>query len=86
MNRLKLNGNKTKLLEMIGGSVIKINNETIEKVNGIKYLGFIIDKDLQLSEYTLIIYEKNWVPKTDSNKISIITAINIYYAMIKPLV
>ena len=51
MNKLKLNESKAKLLQinMNNDSVIKINNETIEKVNRKKYLGFIIDT-----------YKHNW--------------------------
>ena len=42
----KLNEGKTKLLQidMNDGLIIKINNQAIEKVDRIKYLGFIIDK------------------------------------------
>ena len=45
MNKLKLNENKTKLLEinMDNNIIFKINNVIIEKVNSIKYLGFIIE-------------------------------------------
>ena len=52
MNKLKLNESKTKLLQIntTDDSIIKINNETIKKVDRIKYLGFIIDKDLKLNE------------------------------------
>ena len=51
INKLKLNESKTKLLQINikDDSVIRINNETIEKVARIKYLGFIIDKDLKLN-------------------------------------
>ena len=47
-------------------SVIKINNETIEKVDRIEYLGLFVDKLLKLKEH--IDYrcmKKNWLPKTD---------------------
>ena len=46
MNKLKLKENKTKLLEinMDNNIIFKINNVIIEKVNSIKYLGFITDK------------------------------------------
>ena len=41
MNKLKLNENKSKLLEinMDNNIIFKINNVIIEKVNSIKYLG-----------------------------------------------
>ena len=50
INKLKLNGNKTKLMEidMQSNSPFGINNVVIGKVNSIKYLGFIIDRDLKL--------------------------------------
>lgn len=90
MNRLKLNENKTKLLEvnMDSESIIKINNEEIEKVNKIKYLGFIIDKDLKLKEHIDYICKKIGKKigffKRVRNKISQITAIHMYNTMIKP--
>ena len=51
MKKLKLNENKTKLLEINMNNNINfnINNVIIEKVNSIKYLGFIIDKDLKFN-------------------------------------
>ena len=54
MNKLKLNESKTKLIQinMNDDSVIKINNETIEKADRIKYLGFITDQDLKLNEHS----------------------------------
>ena len=53
MNKLKLNKNKTKLLEinMDNNIIFKINNVIIEKVNSIKYLGFIIDKELKFNDH-----------------------------------
>ena len=42
MNKLKLNEYKTKIIE------IKVNSG-IEKVEPIKYLGFVIDKNLNLN-------------------------------------
>ena len=52
MKKLKLNDSKTKLLQIYTNNnlLIKINNETIEKVDRIKYLAFIIHKDLKLRE------------------------------------
>ena len=60
MNKLKLNENKTKLMQinMNNELVYKINNQVIETVNKIKYLGFIIDKKLKLNEH--IYMQKNW--------------------------
>lgn len=90
MNKLKLNENKTKLMEinMNNESVFKINNEVIEKVNEIKYLGFIIDKQLKFKEHMEYICKKIGKKigffKRIRNKISILTAINIYNTTIKP--
>ena len=49
MNKLKLNENKTKLMQinMNNELVFKINNQVIETVTQIKYLGFIIDKKIK---------------------------------------
>ena len=57
MNKLKLNENKTKLLEinMNNNILFKINNVIIEKVNSIKYLGFIIDKDNLMIIWSLFV-------------------------------
>ena len=45
--------NKTKLMEinMQSNSSFGINNVVVEKVNSIKYLGFIIDRYLKLMEH-----------------------------------
>ena len=85
MNKLKLNESKTVLLQisMNDDSVIKINNERIEKVVRIKYVGFIIDKDLKLNKHIDNICKKIGFLKRIRNKISM-TAINIYNTVIKP--
>ena len=36
---------------MQSDSLFEINNVVIEKVNSIKYLGFIFDRDLKLKEH-----------------------------------
>lgn len=48
MNKLYLNKTKTKIkqINMNSESVIEINNQIIEKVDGIKCLHFVIDKNL----------------------------------------
>ena len=53
INKLKLNEDKTKLMEinMQYNSIFGINNVVIEKVNSVKYLGFIIDTDLKIKEH-----------------------------------
>ena len=59
--KFKLNENKTKLLEinMNNNIILKINNVIIEKVNSIKYLGFIIDKGLKFNDHIEFICKKN---------------------------
>ena len=53
MNKLKLNLSKTKIMEvnMNSNEMFKINDNIIEKVELIKYLGFIIDRKLNLNEH-----------------------------------
>ena len=60
MNKLNLNEDKTKLLEinMDNNIIFKINNVIIEKVNSIKYLGCIIDKGLKFNDHMEFICEK----------------------------
>ena len=59
-NKLKLNENKTKLMEinMNTDKLIKINNVIIEKVNTINYQGFLIDKYLNINEHIEYICKK----------------------------
>ena len=67
---------------------MRINNVIIEKVNSIKYLGFIIDKELKFNDHMEFICkkigEKIRVFRSIRNKILIITSINIYNTIIKP--
>lgn len=90
MNKLKLNEDKTKLIEinMSGEINFEINNKIIEKVEKIKYLGFIIDKELKFRDHIDYICKKIGKKigffKRIRNKISITTAINIYNTIIKP--
>ena len=53
MNKLKLNENKTNLMQinMNNELVFKINNQIIETLYQIKYLGFIIDIKLKVNEH-----------------------------------
>lgn len=73
---------------MTSNNQIKMNNEQIEKVNSIKYLGFILDRELKLKEHIDYICKKIGKKigffKRLRSKISIITAINIYNTIIKP--
>lgn len=90
MNKLKLNESKTKLMEinMNNSEDFKINDEIIEKVDNIKYLGFIIDKDLKLKNHIDYICRKIGKKigffKRIRNKVSTLTAITIYNTIIKP--
>lgn len=90
MNKLKLNEKKTKVMEinMTSNDIFKINNEIIEKVENIKYLGFVIDKNLKLRDHIDYVCKKIGKKigffKRIRNKISVITAINIYNIIIKP--
>lgn len=90
MNKLKLNENKTKIMEinMTSNMTIEINNKIIEKVESIKYLGFVIDKNLKFKEHIDYICKKIGKKigffKRIRNKVSMITAINIYNTIIKP--
>lgn len=90
MNKLKLNENKTKIMEMNMTSDInfEINDQIIEKVTEIKYLGFIIDKNLKFKEHVEYMCKKIGKKigffKRIRKQISIFTAINIYNTIIKP--
>ena len=54
------NKNKTKLLEINinNNTTFNINNVIIVKVDSIKYLGFIIDKELRFNDYMEFICKK----------------------------
>ena len=92
INKLKLNENKTKLMEinMQSNSSFEINNVVIEKVNGINimYLGFIIDGDLKLKEHFKYICTKIGKKidffKRLRNKVSMLTWISIHNTKLKP--
>lgn len=62
MNKLKLNENKTKIMEinMNSDELFKINDEIIEKVEHMSYLGFIIDKDLKFKKHIDYICKKKF--------------------------
>ena len=55
MNKFKLNESKTKLMEVNSDNNItfKINNQILEKLNQMKYLGFIIDKNIKFKKHCL---------------------------------
>lgn len=67
---------------------IRINDELIEKVNSIKYLGVVIDKHLKFTELVDYICKKIGKKigyfKRIRNKINVLTAINIYNTIVKP--
>ena len=74
MNKLKLNEQKTKLmnLNLNSETCIEINGRTIENVGSIKYLGMIIDKDLNFNEHVDYICKKigkkNWIFQTNKKE------------------
>ena len=90
INKLKLNEKKTKLMEINtqSNSSFGINNVVIEKINSIKYLGFVIDGDLKLKEHLEYICRKIGKKigffKRLRNKVSMLTSLNIYNTMLKP--
>lgn len=90
MNKLKLNESKTKIMEINANSnkIFKINNEIIERVNKIKYLGFVIDQDLKFHDHTDYICKKIGKKisffKRIRKRVSILTSINIYNTIIRP--
>ena len=57
--QIKLNENKIKLIDinMNAEKLIKIGNVIMEKVNTIKYLGFLINNCLNFREYIEYIYK-----------------------------
>jgi len=90
MNKMKLNISKTKsmIINCNGSSIIHINNQIIETVNEIKYLGIIIDNKLNfksnLDYVCKKIAKKIYFLCSIRKNISINTAINIYNVIIKP--
>ena len=73
---------------MQSNSSFRINNVVIEKVNSIKYLSFIIDRDSKLKEHLEYmcrkIGRKIGFFKRLRNKVSMLTSIKIYTTMLKP--
>lgn len=90
MNKLKLNESKTKILEINTTSnvIFKINDQVIEKVGEIKYLGMIIDKEIKFKTHIDYICKKIGKKisffKRIRKHITLATAINVYNTMIKP--
>ena len=70
LSKLKLNENETKLLEinMDNSIIFQINNVIIEKVNSIKYLSFIIDKEIKCNDHREFIFKKFGVFKRIKNR------------------
>ena len=54
-------------INLQNNSLFGINNVVIEKVNSIKYLGFIIDRDLKLKEHLEYICRKIGKKKVSAN-------------------
>lgn len=90
MNKLKLNIDKTKgmIINGITESIIKIDNDEIEIVNEIKYLGIIIDNKLKFHKNIDYICrkvaKKIGFMRRIRQKISMKCAIQIYNTMVKP--
>lgn len=93
MNKLKLNVSKTKCMvigytSMLMNPHIKINNDEIECVKSIKYLGVIIDSKLNFNEHCDYVCKK--IAKKLAflgrirSKVSKACAINIYNTIILP--
>ena len=89
INKLKLNESESKIMEIKINSDInfEINDKEIEKLNQIKYLGFIIDNNLNLKSHIDFICKKlgeNRFFKRLRKNTNVLTAINMYKTMIKP--
>lgn len=90
INKLKLNEQKTKLmnLNLNNDTCIEINGRTIENVRSIKYLGMIIDKELNFNEHVDYICKKIGKKigffKRIRKKMDNITAVIVYNTMVKP--
>ena len=75
-------------INMQSNSSFGIHNAVIEKVNNVKYISFIIDRDLKLKEHLEFICRK--IGKTIGffkrlrNKVLLITLVNIYNTILKP--
>lgn len=90
MNKLKLNEQKTKLMEinMNSESTFNINGKLIEKVSNIKYLGFIIDSEMKFNDHVEYMCKKIGKKigffKRVRKQLSLQTSINLYNVIIKP--
>lgn len=96
-NNLKVNidkckwmviGKKYKLNDIIDNNIIKINNETIEKVSEIKYLGVILDEQLRFKSNVDYIVKKiskktNFLRRI-SKDVSVFTRLTIYKSIVAP--
>ena len=83
MNKLKLNENKTKIMDinMYTIDIFKINDWVLDKVEHINYLGFIIHKKLKMNEHIEYMCKKIGKKIGCAKKIRI--AINTYNTIIK---
>lgn len=91
MNKLKINIDKTKCLIIngrIGNNSLKIDNETLQFVNEIKYLGVVIDDKLDFKSHVDYICKK--IAKKIHffscirKKLSVLSSIKVFNTMIKP--
>lgn len=91
MNKMKLNINKTKCMVLNGNIVncnITIDNNFIEQISEIKYLGVIIDSKLNFKTHLDYICKKIakklYFFRRIRNKLSVGTSIKIFNSIVKP--
>lgn len=96
-NNLKVNidkckwmilGKKNKLKKIILTDHVKLNNQTLEKVAEIKYLGVILDEQLTFKQYVVYIVKKvakkiNFLRRISKN-LSMFARLTIYKTIIAP--
>lgn len=91
MNKMKLNIDKTKCMVLnsnLNNCNIKIDDNFIEQINEIKYLGVIIDSKLNFKSHLDYICKKIakklYFFRRIRNKLSVSTSIKIFNSIIKP--
>ena len=95
-NRLTLNSEKTKYMlfkptnrQVIPNITIKINDNPIERVKSIKYLGLILDENLDFKEHIMEVIKKvrKKIPAIIKTKyaLNLDSKIKLYYAFVYPI-